>query len=107
MSLKDEIKSILGEADHWDFSWNADYKGYNDEKFKSKFVIDFGSMYQSPNLNFSTLLKLSDLLGTEDIDVDDYAQGGCETCDYGSDYGHKIQVYNATKRLDEIASIVE
>ena len=53
-------------------------------------------MYDPVEINFDKLKKLSDIFGTDKIDVDDYAAGGCETCDYGSSYGHDIQVIAPT-----------
>jgi hypothetical protein len=44
---------------------------------------------------------LSELFGTDNIDVDDYAYGGCDTCDYGSNYGHEIAIREATKNVEE------
>jgi len=69
---------------------------------KTGLEITYGKMYESPELSFSILKQLSELFGTNEIDVDDYSYGGCETCDYGSDYGHTIQVYNPTKNWPEV-----
>mgnify|MGYP000591318132 CR=1 FL=1 len=74
-----------------------------DKLTESKFEITIGKMYESPcKVSFKNLVKLSEIFGTDKIDVDDYANSGCETCDYGSDYGHTIQVINPTKRIDEL-----
>jgi hypothetical protein len=68
--------------------------------------ITIGQMYESPvEINFKTLSKLGELFGTEEIDVDNFANSGCESCDYGSDYGHTIQIYNPTLRLSEITKL--
>lgn len=71
----------------------------------TKFEIGIYQMYDAPVINFTTLKKLSDLLGTEEIDVNNYSQAGCETCDYGSSYGHEIQVYNPTKYVLELCQL--
>lgn len=71
------------------------------------YYIKYGMMYEAPKLNFGNLVKLSDLLGTMDITVDEYAEGGCETCDYGSDYGHEIYIKNITKNKEEFDKLVE
>ncbi len=63
------------------------------------YEITYGKMYDAPPLNLDTLMRLSDLFGTTSIDVDRYSQGGCDTCDWGSDYGHTIQIYKPTKQL--------
>lgn len=70
------------------------------------YEITYGQMYESPGLNFTHLKKLSELFGTDNIDVDNYGYGGCETCDFGSDYGHTIQIRNITKNADELRSLI-
>jgi hypothetical protein len=59
----------------------------------------YSSMYDSPPLNFSTMKELSDHFGTDEIDIDGYSQRGCETCDYGSEYGHDVEIMEPTKGL--------
>jgi uncharacterized alpha/beta hydrolase family protein len=43
--------------------------------------------------------ELSDHFGTDEIDIDGYSQRGCETCDYGSEYGHDVEIMEPTKGL--------
>ena len=43
-------------------------------------------MYEFVPFSYSILKKIEAATGCEDIDVDQYANGGCETCDYGSSY---------------------
>lgn len=56
--------------------------------------IDISREYQSPEIKFSDLLALSQYFdGTERIgEVNDWANQGCETCDYGSSYGFIVRV---------------
>jgi hypothetical protein len=95
IKLKVEIENILGKADTWAFRVRQD----------GTLVIEYGCMGAAPKLNLSRLIKLSLLFGTEEIDVDDYAKEGCETCDYGSDYGHEIQIYSATKCVKDFVAL--
>jgi hypothetical protein len=47
--------------------------------------IEIAQMYEYVKMGFPTLQTISDILGTEKIDI--YSQdsrGGCDTCDYGS-----------------------
>ena len=100
MDLKDEITTILHDKNMWG-------DGHcRVEKIDRGYEITYGFMYESPNLSFAILMKLSELFGTEEIDVDDFAYKGCDTCDYGSSYGHEIQVYNPTKNVSEMDSLV-
>ena len=66
------------------------------------FEIDFAEMYEPPSLSFATMTEISEMFGTKEIDFDNYSHGGCETCDYGSRYGYKIQVYKATRNIPEV-----
>jgi hypothetical protein len=99
--LLEEIKAILTpnhssiEKPHLEVS-----------KIDNGYELSYGRMYEAPTLNFSTLKKLSELFGTDNVDVDNYGQGGCETCDYGSDYGHTIQIREITKNADELKKLV-
>ena len=63
--------------------------------------MKLGRMYDAPALSTEKLMALCELFGTRKIDVDGYAHRGCETCDYGSDYGHEIEVREATKNVEE------
>lgn len=60
-------------------------------------LLNYTDMYSSPPMNYKFLSQLGEFFGTEEIDVDDVAEGGCETCDYRSRYGYEIQVKNPTK----------
>lgn len=93
--LKDEILAILSNGDYCKVS-----------EIKKGFEIKYGREYESPELSFNTLMALSKLFDTEEIDVDNYADSGCETCDYGSDYGHEIQIYNPKKNAKELKALV-
>lgn len=51
------------------------------------------SMYRNPiNCNYELLKSLAELFRTTAINVDDYNMGGCETCDWGSSYGHTFNI---------------
>lgn len=55
-------------------------------KINNGFELKFGCEYSAPPLNFSHLKKLSDIFGTDDINVNNDGYSGCETCDWGSNY---------------------
>ena len=66
-------------------------------KLGDGFEIDFTEMFEPPGLSYDWMTELAEKFGTKDIDFDNVSQGGCETCDYGSKYGYRIQVYNSTR----------
>lgn len=94
MGLEQQIISILGKT-----------QTLNLRKTHNGLIITIGNMYQSPELSFAKLLELSKLFGTTEIDVDNYSISGCETCDWGSDYGHEISIVNPTEYLEEIGDL--
>ena len=63
--------------------------------------IDCSSMYGAPKITLEMLTKLAEYFGTTKIDVDNSTinEQGCETCDYGSSYGHTIQIKFITKNM--------
>jgi hypothetical protein len=71
------------------------------------FIIEWGSMYEAPHLSFDKLKALSKLFGTEKIDVDGYAKKGCESCDWGSNYGHIITIEEPTKEVESFKKMIE
>lgn len=98
MALLDDIKRVfIGDTDTFGPTHVAiarTCRGYE---------ITVGAMYAAPPLAFAQLKALSEMFGTEWIDANGYAESGCETCDYGSDYGHVIELRDVTRRLDELA----
>lgn len=80
-------------------------KGDSYEKPTVKVVVPYGTqggcldiviaqMYEYVKMGFPTLQAISDILGTEKIDI--YSQessGGCDTCDYGSSYEITLRAY--------------
>lgn len=54
-------------------------------------------MYDSPGLTFEQLKTLAEFFGTEKINDDDrISESGCESCDYGSEYGFRLTVRPTT-----------
>ncbi len=98
--MKDKLKEILLPNDYYSDPY------IQVTEIKNGFELKVGAQYHSPEINFKTLFQLSELFGTQDIDVDDYANSGCESCDWGSDYGHTIQIRFPTKLTEELKSLI-
>lgn len=45
-----------------------------------------------PALTFKTLAEVAAFFGTDSIDAGERREGGCESCDYGSEYGFDLLV---------------
>ncbi len=100
MSLYEELKDLLIPESTWSietFEVTKITRG-----FFTGYEIRYGCMYDRPEISFSILKTLSMMFGTDEIDVDDYSQGGCESCDYG----HEIQILSPTLRLDELEELI-
>lgn len=100
MNLSDQIKEILV------ISRSTANPYCKISKISGGYEIAYGMMYEAPQLSFSQLMGLSKLFGTHDINVDNYNSSGCDTCDYGSDYGHTIQITNVTENESELDRLV-
>ena len=48
------------------------------------------TMYDAIPINFHIMMKLAEVFETKDFDVDGWSCAGCETCDWGSEYGHEF-----------------
>ena len=72
-----------------------EYKWYGD-----RLEVDFTDMYSAPvEMSYQFLRSMVDHFGSEQIDTDDFNEGGCETCDYGSRYGFVLRITAPTKNL--------
>ena len=108
--LNEEPKPQITRAQIWEVLIGPEeYKGQHSLRdtslniteltsFPNSIEISASAMYEHPvsrEVNIEFLCALSELFKTKKIDVDDWANGGCETCDYGSSYGHSFQIYEA------------
>ena len=82
-------------------SREANYKVSN----SNNFTLEIGQMYEYIEFSLSSLIVFSKLFGTEDINTDKSSSGGCESCDYVSDYCHTIYINNPTRFIDEIKEL--
>jgi hypothetical protein len=96
MALEDKINEVLD---------NGEYLRVR--KLSNGFEFEYGKEYSHPEISFAKLKALSEIFGTDAIDVDNYCTStGCDTCGYGSNYGHTIQIYNPTKNVEELTRLV-
>lgn len=55
--------------------------------------LQIGKMYDAPILSFNQLDDLARFFDTKNVETEsEFAHGGCETCDYGSEYGFILLV---------------
>lgn len=55
--------------------------------------IKIGAMYSAPKPAGGIVgffMELSEFFGTKKIDMGSFEHSGCETCDYGSEYGFEL-----------------
>lgn len=106
LTLEDELKLVLwGDAGPGPYAHPyLTVRGIPSGGYE----VVFGQMYEAPPFGLREMKALAELFGVadEDLDVDDYSQGGCETCDYYSKYGHEVQLRNVTKREAELKALV-
>ena len=98
-----DIKEKLFEIFPRGRSSARDYKLEVSKVKTGHYLITYGEMYDAPELSLYDLLTgLSELFGTTKINIDNYGYAGCDTCDYGSEYGHVIHIKEATKNLTKL-----
>jgi hypothetical protein len=90
VNLKRELEALLGNTATYCYSDNT-------------ITIYDSAMYECPEMTFRKLSELSELFGSEDIrtDMDYLVKEGCETCDYGSEYGYEVIIENPSKNMEE------
>lgn len=99
----EEILKKLHELWEKDFYWGGDdgrkYRHvevpeFDIQKNEDKEVrLKISKMYEAPGLNLQVLMALAEFFGTKHINDDDrFSHGGCETCDYGSEYGFVLTI---------------
>lgn len=91
-------------------------KEYNDivpikfipvRKDGNKFYFKINRMYNAPALSVAHIMDMVNLFGTKKIDINNYGSSGCETCDYGSQYGYNITVENPTRMIKELKNWID
>lgn len=55
-------------------------------------------MYEYLPLGFDVLKRLAVVFGTENFEVNNWSNDGCETCDYGSKYAHEFSFVRDTPK---------
>jgi hypothetical protein len=54
--------------------------------------VTVSAMYEAPGLSFANLCDLAEFFETKAIHDDRFGSEGCETCDYGSEYGFRLRI---------------
>lgn len=94
----DGISTILATENEW---------SCNDPEIevlgRNPLRVRVSAMYESPPFNTAVVLAFAKMFDTVNIDEDRFSMGGCETCDYGSQYGYTLTI-KPGKTLDEIAN---
>lgn len=91
----DEVQAIF-DAEHgkhyymgWERQGCIEVEAHTHELVK----ITIKCMYGAPSPTLEVMTRLANFFGTTNINDDDhFAEGGCETCDYGSSYGYTLTV---------------
>ncbi len=66
-----------------------------------RILVELYCMYESPAFNSLVIQLLCEQFGTKHInETNRFAEGGCETCDYGSSYGFTLDILLPEERRD-------
>lgn len=93
--IKTFMESLYEEQQdiNWRTSYFDNYKDYPD-----KIEFTFRNEYDKLDMNTEILFKMIQFFNTDQIDFDDNDSGGCETCDWGSRYGHDFTIWKGNKK---------
>lgn len=84
--IKAKLQELWPEADFRDTEWKVD-------RGPDRIAITISQMYESPGLDFKKLHALAQFFDTMNVETEsEFAHGGCETCDYGSEYGFTLWI---------------
>lgn len=86
-AILDELGKIWGEDDSFE---RREIK--IEENTKKEVRLRFGRMYDAPPCNLTHLKALSEFFDTDNINDERFSHGGCESCDYGSEYGFTLVI---------------
>jgi hypothetical protein len=100
--LADILPPVPPKSDWRKCTLNVSRERGRDHSFELLYACE----YESPELSFKHLENLSKTFGTTNIDVDNYTQSGCDTCDYGSSYGNTIQLRDVTVNEGILSALV-
>jgi hypothetical protein len=89
--LQEQVQDLFDTDQYKYCDVECQVKQYGDE-----ITVTVSKMYEHLPLTFDTLMKLSEIFGTKEFQVNQWGHGGCETCDYGSRYAHEF-TYKAQK----------
>lgn len=86
--LPAQVKQVFLNDDEFHSNLTVTCEDYPD----GSYTVKVSQMYSHINLTFAKLKRLAELFGTENFNVNNWSQQGCETCDSGSSYTHEFHV---------------
>jgi len=93
--IADKVQTIFDaeHAKHYCMGWESKGCITVDKNTNEEVKVTISCMYEAPSPTLDVLMQLAEFFGTNNINDDDrFANGGCETCDYGSSYGYTLTV---------------
>ena len=68
-------------------------------------LIRYGQMYDRPTFTLNQAIALQKFFDCEDIRQGEFSHSGCDTCDWGSCYGHELHIVKPKKNQDLVGDI--
>lgn len=93
--ITDKVQAIFDaeNAKHYCIGWEKKGCIKVDTNTPELVRVTISCMYEAPSPTLNVLMQLADFFETKNINDDNhFANGGCETCDYGSSYGYTLTV---------------
>lgn len=93
--ITDKVQSVFdaAHAKHYCMGWEPNGCIEVEKNTPEMVRVTISCMYEAPSPTLDVLTQLAEFFGTKNINDDDnFANGGCKTCDYGSSYGYTLTV---------------
>ena len=99
--IEDKVRPLFGDR-YGDRDYTGDIEVtettcYTNGDRRPCIKIKLSQMYEAPEPRLGTLKLLNavaEAAGMRDVNTEEICDPGCETCDYGSEYGHEFFCFN-------------
>jgi len=95
--IQKKMEEIFNENNYEKLKIEVSYSKYDANEYR----IKLSKMYSAPGLSFAKLHQVALYFDTMNVETEsEFANGGCDTCDYGSSYGFTLCVRNGDSPRD-------
>lgn len=91
--IRAKVAELWPDVNLNETGWGNRDKYFDIERKSGYIDITVAQMYGKPGLSFPQLNALAQFFDTMNVETEEeFAGGGCETCEYGSKYGFTLRI---------------